>query len=117
ISERLPAHTLRVTNGAVETSRYWQVYYDLDFSHTARYFKERLHELLADSMAMHLRSDVPIGAYISGGLDSSTVAAMARQHAEGPFLGFNGKFAMGPEYDESPYARALAERANIELLE
>ena len=117
ISELLPAHTLRVANGALETSRYWQVYYDLDFNHTTRYFTERLHELLADSVRMHLRSDVPVGAYISGGLDSSTVAAMARPHARSAFLGFNGRFAIGPDYDESRYARALAERAGIELLE
>ena len=117
ISELLPAHTLRVANGALETSRYWQVYYNLDFNHTTRYFTERLHELLADSVRMHLRSDVPVGAYISGGLDSSTVAAMARPHARGAFLGFNGRFAAGPDYDESRYARALAEREGIELLE
>ena len=117
ISELLPAHTLRVANGALETSRYWQVYYNLDFNHTTRYFTERLHELLADSVRMHLRSDVPVGAYISGGLDSSTVAAMARPHARGAFLGFNGRFAVGPDYDESRYARALAEREGIELLE
>ena len=117
ISELLPAHTLGVANGALETSRYWQVYYDLDFNHTTRYFTERLHELLADSVRMHLRSDVPVGAYISGGLDSSTVAAMARPHARSAFLGFNGRFAAGPDYDESRYARALAEREGIELLE
>jgi len=117
ISELLPAHTLRVANGALETSRYWQVYYNLDFNHTTRYFTERLHELLADSVRMHLRSDVPVGAYISGGLDSSTVAAMARPHARGAFLGFNGRFAVGLDYDESRYARALAEREGIELLE
>jgi asparagine synthase (glutamine-hydrolysing) len=117
ISELLPAHSLSVANGRLKTSRYWQVYYHLDFNHTARYFKERLEELLADSVRMHLRSDVAVGAYISGGLDSSTVAAMARPQAQGTFLGFNGKFALGPDYDESRYARALAGAAGIELLE
>lgn len=117
VSELLPAHTLSVANATLETRRYWQVYYDLDFSHTPRYFKERLQELLADSVRMHLRSDVPIGAYVSGGLDSSAVAGLARPYAQGTFLGFNGKFSAGPEYDESSYARALAERAGMELME
>jgi asparagine synthase (glutamine-hydrolysing) len=117
ISELLPAHTLRVANGTVESRRYWEVYYDLDFSHTARYFSERLQELLADSVRVHLRSDVPVGAYVSGGVDSGVVAAMARPHAQGAFLGFNGKFSIGPEYDESRYARALAEKADMALLE
>lgn len=117
ICELLPAHTLRIANGTLETGRYWEVYYELDFSHTARYFKERLQELLADSVRIHLRSDVPVGAYVSGGLDSSVVAALARQHTKGVFLGFNGKFSVGSEYDESHYARGLAERAGMELLE
>jgi asparagine synthase (glutamine-hydrolysing) len=117
IRELLPAHTLQIVNEKLETRRYWEVYYELDFSHTARYFKERLQELLADSVRIHLRSDVPVGAYVSGGLDSSAVAALARPHVKGVFLGFNGKFSAGPEYDESDYAHALAERARMELLE
>ncbi len=117
VQELLPAHTLRVVNGVLEVKRYWEVYYDLDFNHTARYFVEQLRDLLADSVRIHLRSDVPLGAYVSGGLDSSIVAALGREHANGTFLGFNGKFSFGPEYDESRYARALTEHVGMELLE
>lgn len=117
IQELLPAHRLLVRNGAVQVERYWEVYFTPDFDHTARYFEEQLRELLEESIALHLRSDVPVGAYISGGLDSSTVASIAaRQQGPAAMLGFTGKFAAyGGEYDESRYACALAEWCGFEL--
>ena len=63
--------------GTVVAERYWEVYYDLDFDHTAKYFEEEIEALLAESVSLHLRSDVPVAAYLSGGLDSSTVASLA----------------------------------------
>ena len=119
IQELLPAHTLRIANGTVAASRYWEVYFEPDFHHTANYFEERLRALLQESVALHVRSDVPIGAYISGGLDSSTVASVAtRQQAAGDMIGFTGRFsAYGPEYDESGYAHALAEWLGFPLHE
>ena len=57
--------------------RYWDVHYEIDFDHSPRYFERRLVELLDDSVELHLRSDVPVGAYVSGGIDSSLVAILA----------------------------------------
>ena len=71
VRELLPGHRLRVRNGDVGAERYWEVYYDLDFDHTAKYFEERIEALLEESVRLHLRSDVPVAAYLSGGLDSS----------------------------------------------
>ena len=79
IRELPPGHMLVVRNGVVEISRYWDVYYRLDFGRDAGYFEERLRELLDDSVRVHLRADVPIGAYLSGGLDSSIVASIAAE--------------------------------------
>jgi asparagine synthase (glutamine-hydrolysing) len=116
VNELLPGHTLMVKNGSVRTDRYWEVYYNLDYSHTAQYFEEHLRELLVDSVNIHLRSDVPLGGYISGGLDSSSIASLANNQREDEFLGFTGKFR-GEAYDESPYARALAETCQFKLHE
>src|SRR3972149_5842603 len=77
VKELLPGHTLQVVKGKVETRRYWEVYYNLDFDHTPKYFEEKLRALIEDSVKFHLRSDVPVGAYISGGVDSSVVASLA----------------------------------------
>jgi asparagine synthase (glutamine-hydrolysing) len=116
INELEPGYFLRVRNGQVETRRYWEVYYHPDFDHTERYFDSRVRELLEESIALHLRADVPLGAYVSGGFDSSTIASLASaQHPE-PLIGFNGRFAE-PGYDESRFARELATWCGFELQE
>lgn len=117
IQELLPGHILVAMDGKVESRRYWEVYYTLDWDHTDKYFEERTRELLTESVNYHVRSDVPIGAYVSGGLDSSTVASLASGHSLGSFLGFTGKFAYAAEYDESSYARDLAKWSGFDLYE
>ncbi|MCC7381501.1 MAG: asparagine synthase (glutamine-hydrolyzing) [Deltaproteobacteria bacterium] len=118
IKELLPGHLLRVKNGQVVVERYWNVYYALDWDHTQKYFEERIRELFHDSVKLHLRSDVPVGGYISGGFDSSMVGALAaRLQTQGDFVGFTGKFAIGPEFDESPYARMVAQENGFHLYE
>jgi asparagine synthase (glutamine-hydrolysing) len=117
IKELLPGHTLSVRNGAIEIKRYWEVYYNLDFDHTPKYFDERLRELLSESVGLHLRADVPVGTYLSGGLDSSAVASIASRHSNGDFKAFTGKFSFSEDYDESRYARALAEWRGFSLHE
>jgi asparagine synthase (glutamine-hydrolysing) len=117
VSELLPGHTLTVTSGAISIRRYWEVYYDLDFNHTPRYFQEKLSELLPESVSLHLRADVLVGAYLSGGLDSSTVASLASAESNGDFAAFTGKFSFSQDYDESRYARELAEWRGFSLHE
>ena len=117
VQELLPGHLLEVRDGTLSCRRYWEVYYQPDFSHTSRYFEERFSELLADSVRFHRRADVPVGAYISGGLDSSVVASLAAPEEGSNFVGFTGKFLQQPGYDESPYARALAEFRGFTLHE
>ena len=118
ITQLLPAHTLTVKNGAISIRKYWEVNYHLDWHHTKQYFTEAVHSLLMDSIRVHLRSDVPVGSYLSGGLDSSIVGSLARQiQKEEAYLAFHGKFSTGPEFDESAYARAVAEHCGMELHE
>ncbi len=116
VHELQPGHTLTISRGSVQTSRYWEVYYDLDFSHDARWFQERMRALLEESTALHLRADVPLGAYISGGVDSSLIAALASRQDSG-LIGFTGRFNEGPEFDESHHARAVADHLGVTLYE
>lgn len=77
VRELMPAHYISVLDGHVKLKRYWQIYYNLDWDHTEKYFMEHLEELVQDSIRYRVRSDVPIGGYVSGGLDSSIVSALA----------------------------------------
>lgn len=119
IRELLPAHFLLIKNGNIQIQKYWEVFFEPDYEHTSKYFEEQLRALLVDSVQFHLRSDVPVGAYVSGGLDSSTIASIASdQQDAGSLIGFTGKFSSyGNEFDESRYARALAEQKGFQLCE
>jgi asparagine synthase (glutamine-hydrolysing) len=106
-----PGFYLEGEQGAIaRTVRYWDTNYHIDDEHTEEYFSDRLSELLWDSARLQIRSDVPVGAYLSGGTDSSLVASMASRHVGANRLPvFHGRFAEGPAYDESRYAKALCE--------
>lgn len=117
VHELLPAHRMSVRNGNIVLDRYWEVFYDIDFDHTAKYFEERIRTLIAESVELHKRSDVPIGGYVSGGIDSTIVSSLASESSPGDYVGFTGKFTYGQGYDESEYARILAAEKGFQLQE
>ena len=117
VSQLPPGHTLTVQNGAISVERYWDVHYEIDHDHSPQYFENRLRELLDDSVGVHLRSDVPIGSYLSGGIDSSLISALASNVDSRNNEAFHGKFTCYEGYDESHYARAAAEMSNKNLNE
>lgn len=104
------AYRGRIAPGSgLALSRYWEIHYEPDLYHTEQYFVERLRELMAESVNLHLLADVDVGAYVSGGVDSSLLAILAREaRPGGPFKIFNGRFNDGPSYDESRYAQDVA---------
>lgn len=111
-----PANYLIVYKANIRVKRYWQVYYDLDWNHTEKFFVEKLDELVHNSVRYHIRSDVPIGGYVSGGIDSSVISAMAADMVGGSnYAGFTGKFGIGQLYDESMYAEDVADEHGFEL--
>jgi len=115
IKELQPGHYLAIKNRDLTCMRYWEVHYDLDWQHTARYFEDKLKELVYDSVEVHLRSDVPVGGYISGGLDSGIVNSIGAGIKNDEYIGFNGRFKEGAEFDESQHAQALADFCGFEL--
>ncbi|HZJ12446.1 MAG TPA: asparagine synthase (glutamine-hydrolyzing), partial [Methyloceanibacter sp.] len=115
VKQLMPGHQLVVSNGRVEVRRYWDVNYEVDWDHSPGYFHRRLRELLDDSVAVHLRSDVPVGGYMSGGIDSSLISILAARVSHQNRHFFHGKFTEFPGYDESPYAELAATSAEGEL--
>ncbi|HMC83414.1 MAG TPA: asparagine synthase (glutamine-hydrolyzing) [Candidatus Polarisedimenticolia bacterium] len=113
VQKLLPGHFLVAEGGQVRTERYWDVPSEADEGATPEELAGRLHEALDDSVACHLKSDVPLGAFLSGGVDSSAVVAtMARVSGRPPQT-----FSIGfreAEFDELRYARAVAGRYQTE---
>ena len=115
---KLPAaHMLTVENGEVKTRRYWK----LDFHKNGNVpsiekAAADLRELLSDAVRMRLVSDVPLGILLSGGIDSSTVAAFATQHATERIKTFSIGFEED-SFDESRYARLVAKHLGTEHFE
>jgi len=99
----------------VEPHRYWKPSPEgaLDLTQSAHRFRE----LLTDSVRLRLRSDVPVGITLSGGLDSSSVTCLAAElrHGEGasPPQAFSAIFP-DPKYSEEDFARAVADRAGVD---
>jgi asparagine synthase (glutamine-hydrolysing) len=117
IKQLPPGHAMLIEDGKLKVWRYWDVAYDIDFDHSPGYFEHRLVELLDESVALHLRADVPIGSYLSGGLDSSLVTILAGRANRTNNHCFHGKFTGHPGYDESGYARMVAQSAGAQLFE
>jgi asparagine synthase (glutamine-hydrolysing) len=110
ISKLEPARIGVASQGrSLRIERYW----DLDFSPNERAtedeFVEQLREQLADAVALHQVSDVPVGAFLSGGLDSSAVVAMMSRPKDVELKTFSIGFAEAT-HDELPYAREVAAR-------
>jgi asparagine synthase (glutamine-hydrolysing) len=114
VKQLLPGHALLVEEGRIRVWRYWDVSYEVDFDHSPHYFESRLRTLFDDTIAMHLRSDVPVGCYLSGGIDSSLVTLLASRGEPGR-LSFHGRFTEYPGYDESGYAEIAANAAGSRM--
>ena len=106
---KLPAaHKLTLENGRVNVECYWRLSYKTaDPVPTEQEAAEQLRELLADSVRMRLVSDVPLGVLLSGGVDSSTIAALAVSASPEAVKTFSISFAEA-SFDESAYARGVA---------
>lgn len=105
-----PGHFLLVENGQVHEQRWWQLAVGPETTDPEPVILEKLEALLVDSVRLRLISDAPLGAFLSGGVDSSVVSALAaRQSGDQPLKTFSVVFANQPGYDESEYARRVAQ--------
>lgn len=115
----LPGHFMNIDlrTWDTKTEKYWEPNFKLDQYHTEEYFIAELQKILEETISQQLRSDVPVGTYLSGGIDSSLVTIMAGKLLNKPIKAFCGGFKEGPEFNEFEYARIAAKAANAELFE
>jgi asparagine synthase (glutamine-hydrolysing) len=109
IKKLLPAHRLTVSESGIDIERYWQPSSDTDLPAEPEAVADHLLGLLSDSVQLQLRSDVPVGALLSGGIDSGLMVALAARHTSRPVNTFTVSFE-GAEVDEAPLARKVADR-------
>jgi asparagine synthase (glutamine-hydrolysing) len=109
IAELPPAHLGIWADGRFETKRYWQFLPQPDHTKSADYFREGLLHHLKEAVGLHLVSEVPLGAFLSGGIDSSAIVAVMSQHGGTKAKTFTVGFGEGQlGVDERPFARTIA---------
>ncbi len=115
INRLLPGHFMVVTPDGLTIRQWWDLpsqENDLGL-HPERYYIDKTRELLEDSVRLRLRSDVPLGSHLSGGLDSSAIVALLSGQLANSgerLRTFSGAFAGGSEYDERRYIHLVTRR-------
>lgn len=106
---KLPqGHYLRYRDGQVELKEYWDVRFHIE-GHSPEYYEEKMRDLLTDSVQKRLISDVPLGVFLSGGLDSSTLVALMSRCGVEPIQTFSIGYA-DPSFSELDYAQVIAKQ-------
>ncbi len=106
-----PAHSLNFNvNSGLNITRYWQLNYEPKSQGSDEELVDELEEILIDTLKLHMVSDVPVGAFMSGGLDSTLVVSMIMKHVTSePIETFTFGLPYG-KYDEAPYAKMVADK-------
>jgi asparagine synthase (glutamine-hydrolysing) len=105
-----PANVLTLAPGGMEMRPYWSLPQAIEERPEAAW-REELDATLREAVRIHMRSDVPVGALLSGGIDSSLMVALAAPEAGGPLRTFSVGFQEA-DHSELPYARSVASRYN-----
>ena len=113
IRKLMPGHSMQVdASGQVRIERYWDLpVRQSEHSHPERYYIQTYREMLEQAVSSHLMSDVPLGVFLSGGVDSSAVAALMTKIRRSPVETFSVGYAEDA-YSELPYARVVAHHLN-----
>jgi len=109
----MPAHTLLFKDGLIEIERYWQLNYERKINITEAEAVDEILRLLLDAVKIRLYSDVPLGVFLSGGIDSSMIVGLMSKTYERKIKTFSIGFDES-DYNELRYARNIARHFNSE---
>jgi asparagine synthase (glutamine-hydrolysing) len=108
VKEVPPGHYMVIDEDEAELRCYWNFTVDSTVNRTPEEYLEELRDLLVDAVRIRMRADVPVGAYLSGGLDSSLLAAIVRKEMDNQLETFSVAFT-DAEFDESAQQRQMVE--------
>lgn len=108
-----PGHLAIYQDDKLAVRPYWEPDFNREIASDPSEAAERLAELMTSSVEMRMRSDVPLGAFLSGGVDSSLIVALMQQQSAQPIKTFTIGFPIA-EYDETSYAQQVAKHLGTE---
>jgi asparagine synthase (glutamine-hydrolysing) len=114
IRKLMPGHSLSYEKKEVRIKKYWDVKISPDETKSEDYYSKLLFKRLKEAVKIRLMSDVPLGAYISGGIDSSSVVGLMSKVVEEPIKTFSVGFGFEQEHDELKYARLISDTYKTE---
>ena len=112
-----PGHYLSIKQGCLAISSYWDIDFNREADRGEDYYIKKTQDLFEDAVKLQLRSDVPLGVFLSGGVDSSAVVAMMSKLGVQDIKTFSVAWDYGKDFDETQYARRIAKQFNTDHTE
>jgi asparagine synthase (glutamine-hydrolysing) len=105
-----PGHYVKITSDSTEVRQYWDIDPTIQVDRSEKETIETVSELLEQSIRLHLRADVPLGAHLSGGLDTSTIVALGSKQLGTSISTFTAGFAEGGVFDDTHWAKITSDK-------
>ncbi len=110
IHKMLPGRYMSISDNYIQIRQYWKLNFNEEADRGETYYIEKTKELIFDASKIRLRSDVPLGVFLSGGIDSSTVVALLAGELTEPIKTFSVAYDKGNDFDETEYARLISNK-------
>ncbi len=112
-----PGHYLEIKEGKLTLTKYWDMEFDKSIDMGEKHYIKETQVLFEDAVKLQLRSDVPLGVFLSGGVDSSAVVAMMHKLGVKDIKTFSVAWDYGSDFDETQYARKISKQFNTDHTE
>ena len=114
IKQLMPATLLTIKSGNITKEKFWNLDYKTKKNYSLNTHKRNLQMLFEESIKKHIKSDVPITSYVSGGIDSGIITILAN-NSKSLLSTYHGKFTEYEGFDESKFAKIICNKNMLEL--